>query len=137
LHTVPISIELVESKYQTALRWSTMNRQYIRSRSDLPGVEAFDESPLEISFVGSTKLRDAIDSALRSRSQSFSRRLQVSQAYSTVGWLYPRTIPSVKVDSQQRKPSYRGFLWPKNIRSAPTFGSRRNIVSNLPVGNYS
>jgi hypothetical protein len=34
--------------------------------------------------------------------------------FSTVGWLYPRTIPRVKVDSQQRKPT-------KNIRSAPTF----------------
>ncbi|CDM32829.1 unnamed protein product [Penicillium roqueforti FM164] len=45
-------------------------------------------------------------------------------------WLYPRTIPSVKVDSQQRKPT-------KNIRSAPTFGSRRNIVSNPPVSNYN
>jgi hypothetical protein len=99
LHTAPTSIELVESKYQTALRWSTMNRQYIRSRSDLPGVEAFDEEPLEIPFVGSTKHRDAIDSALRSRSQSFSGRLQVTQAYYTVGWLYPRTIASVKVDS--------------------------------------
>jgi hypothetical protein len=83
-----------------------MNRQYIRPRSDLPGVEAFDEEPLEISFVGSTKHRDAIDSAWRSRSHRFSRRFQVTQAYSTVGWLYPRTIARVKVDSQQRQPSY-------------------------------
>jgi hypothetical protein len=114
-----------------------MNRQYIRSRSELPGVDAFDEDPLEIPFVRSTKHRDAIGSALRSRSQSFSRRLQVTQAYSTVRWLYPRTIASVKVDSRQRKPDYRGFSLPKNIRSAPTFGSRRNIVSNPPVGNYN
>jgi hypothetical protein len=64
LHTAPTSIELVESKCQTALRWSTMNRQYIRSRSDLPGVEAFDEEPLEISFVAQLNISDAIDSAL-------------------------------------------------------------------------
>jgi hypothetical protein len=97
-----------------------MNRQYIRPRSDLPGVEAFDEEPLEISFVGSTKHRDAIDSALRSRSHGFSRRLQVTQAYSTVGWLYPRTIASVKVESQQRKPSYRGF----------------SLAQEYPIGSY-
>jgi hypothetical protein len=44
-------IELVESKYLTALRWSTMNRQYIRSRSDLP--EAFDalETACEIESI--------------------------------------------------------------------------------------
>ncbi|CAP79254.1 hypothetical protein PCH_Pc09g00070 [Penicillium rubens Wisconsin 54-1255] len=44
-----------------------------------------------------------------------------------VGWLYSRTIPRVKVDSQQRQPT-------ENIRSAPTFGTRRNIVNNPPVG---
>jgi hypothetical protein len=41
-----------------------MNRQYIRPGSDLPGVEAFDEEPLEIPFVGSTKHREAIDSCV-------------------------------------------------------------------------
>jgi hypothetical protein len=97
-----------------------MNRQYIRSRSELPGVEAFDEAPLEIPFVGSTKHHHAIDSALRSRSRRFSRRLQATQAYSTVGWLYPRTIARVKVDSQQRKPSYRGL----------------SLAQEYPIGSY-
>jgi hypothetical protein len=77
---------------------STMNRQYIRSRSGLPGVEALVEEPLDIPFVGSTKHRDAIDSSLRSQGHRFSRRLQFTQAYSTVGWLHPRTIVRVKVD---------------------------------------
>jgi hypothetical protein len=48
-------------------------KQAIRSRSDLPGVEAFDEEPLEISFVISAKHRDAIDCSLRSQIYLFRR----------------------------------------------------------------
>jgi hypothetical protein len=47
------------------------------------------------------------------------------------GCIYIRMILSSNKDNQV----IEGCLWLKNIRSAPTSGSRRNIVSNPPVGN--
>jgi hypothetical protein len=77
--------------------------QAIRSRSDLPGVEAFEEEPLEIPFVVSTKHRDAIDCSLRSQIYRF-RRLASHSILLYCRMPTSRTVAIVKVDSQQRQP---------------------------------
>lgn len=91
--------------------------QAIRSRSDLPGVEAFDEEPLEMPFVVSIKHRDAIDCSLRSQIYRFRRlashsnlrycRMTKSES--------DRTNARVKVDSQQDNQVIEDILWLKNI----------------------